>query len=88
MSVFLSLRAPAHRREQDPSVRPDGPGRRAQSGASLADIAADSGFADQSHMSRVVRRLTGLTPLRFARGARSTIGAAFQRATGGGTVYL
>jgi len=62
--------------------------RKAQSGASLADIAADVGFSDQSHMSRVVRRLTGQTPLRFARGARSPIGAAFRRATGGGTVYF
>jgi AraC-like DNA-binding protein len=62
--------------------------RKARSGASLADIAADVGFADQSHMSRVVRRLTGLTPRCFARGARSPIGTAFQQAIGGGTVYL
>lgn len=62
--------------------------RKAQSGASLADIAADVGFADQAHMSRVVRQLTGLTPLRFTRSARTPMAAAFRRATGGGTVYL
>lgn len=31
----------------------------------LADIAADAGFADQSHMGREVRRVTGLSPARF-----------------------
>jgi AraC-like DNA-binding protein len=62
--------------------------RKAQIGASLADIAADVGFADQAHMSRVVRQLTGLTPQRFTRAARTPIAAAFQRATGGATVYL
>ncbi|MBL0727275.1 helix-turn-helix domain-containing protein [Piscinibacter sp. HJYY11] len=41
--------------------------RRAQRGAPLADIAADLGFADQAHMSRVVRQLTGLTPRNFVR---------------------
>lgn len=30
--------------------------------ASLADIAAETGFADQAHMSRDVRDLTGLSP--------------------------
>jgi AraC-like DNA-binding protein len=62
--------------------------RKAQSGASLADIAADVGFADQAHMSRVVRQLTGLTPQRFTRAGRTPIAAAFRRATGGSTVYL
>jgi AraC family transcriptional regulator len=36
-------------------------------GARLPDIAAQAGFADQSHMSRCVRKLTGLTPASFAR---------------------
>jgi len=62
--------------------------RKAQTGASLADIAADVGFADQAHMSRVVRQLTGMTPLRFTRTRQSPMAAAFRRATGGGTVYL
>ncbi|WP_439687165.1 helix-turn-helix domain-containing protein [Cupriavidus oxalaticus] len=30
--------------------------------ASIAKIASDCGFADQSHMTRVFRRLTGMTP--------------------------
>ena len=62
--------------------------RKAQVGASLADIAADVGFADQAHMSRVVRQLTGLTPQRFTRAPQSTMAIAFRRATGGRTVYL
>ncbi len=62
--------------------------RKAQSGASLADIAADVGFADQAHMSRVVRQLTGLTPRRFVHARPSPMAAAFRNATRGGTVYL
>lgn len=34
----------------------------ARSGARLADIASQCGFADQSHMNRVLRRLYGVTP--------------------------
>ena len=62
--------------------------RRGQTGASLADIAADIGFADQAHMSRVVHQLTGLTPRRFVRAAQSPMGATFRHATSGATVYL
>lgn len=62
--------------------------RRAQVGATLVDIAADVGFADQAHMSRVVRQLTGLTPRHFTRARQSPIATAFRQATGGGTVYL
>jgi AraC-like DNA-binding protein len=62
--------------------------RKAQSGASLADVAADVGFADQAHMSRAVRQTTGLTPQQFVRSRRSPIASAFRAATGGSTVYL
>ncbi len=31
----------------------------------LASLAADAGFADQSHMGREIRRITGLSPARF-----------------------
>ena len=31
----------------------------------LAEIAAAAGFADQSHMTNVFKRLTGTTPLAF-----------------------
>lgn len=62
--------------------------RKAQTGASLADIAADVGFADQAHMTRVVHQLTGLTPRHFTRPRRSTMAAAFRQITAGGTVYL
>ncbi len=36
-------------------------------GARLPDVAVQAGFADQSHMSRCIRKLTGLTPTAFAR---------------------
>jgi len=62
--------------------------RKALGAATLADIAADVGFADQAHMTRVVRQLTGLTPQRLRRAGRTPIASAFRRATGGGTVYL
>jgi AraC-like DNA-binding protein len=62
--------------------------RRAQAGAGLADIAADIGFADQAHMSRVVQQITGLTPKRFVRSGHTPMAAALRRATAGGTVYL
>ena len=62
--------------------------RRARASASLADIAADVGFADQAHMSRVVRELTGLTPRAFVRSQRTPIATSFRAATGGSTIYL
>jgi AraC-like DNA-binding protein len=69
-------------------ARVQGVARRAYAGASLADAAAEMGFADQSHMNRVVRQLTGLTPREFVRAPASPIAAAFHAATGGGKVYL
>ena len=62
--------------------------RMARSGMSLAHVAADVGFADQAHMSRVVREMTGLTPLHFVRSQRTPLATGFRHATGGGTVYL
>ncbi len=62
--------------------------RHAQTGASLADIAAHTGYADQAHMTRVVRQLTGLTPRQFVQSMRSPLASAFRAATHGGTVYL
>lgn len=59
-----------------------------QGAGSLADIAVTAGFADQSHMSRVVRQLTGLTPQRFLKSCMTPMSSAFRAATGGGTVYL
>ena len=38
--------------------------QRLNSDASLADLAAAAGFADQSHMTRIFKRLTGKTPAR------------------------
>lgn len=62
--------------------------RKGRSGASLADIATDVGFADQAHMCRVLRQLTGMTPQNFVRSRSTPMAAAFRIATGGGTVYL
>jgi AraC-like DNA-binding protein len=62
--------------------------RQARAGATLADTAANLGFADQSHMTHVVKQLTGLTPRRLVASQRTPIAAAFRAATGGGTVYL
>ena len=42
-----------------------------KSAASLAEIASAAGFSDQSHFSKVFRRLTGMTPAEY-RGALST----------------
>jgi AraC family transcriptional regulator len=39
----------------------------ARPGAPLADIAAEAGFADQSHFTRVFKQATGLTPAAFRR---------------------
>ena len=36
-------------------------------GARLADVAASAGFADQSHLTRVFKRVTGVTPAAFRR---------------------
>ena len=38
----------------------------------LAERAAAAGYASQAHMSDDVRRLTGLTPVRFLEDARVT----------------
>ena len=44
-----------------------------ESEQSLAAIAKDAGFSDQSHMSKVFRKITGTTPKYF----RDTCGIAF-----------
>jgi AraC-like DNA-binding protein len=69
-------------------ARVQGVARQAHAGASLAAAAAEMGFADQSHMNRAVRQLTGLTPREFVRSRPSPLSAAFRAATGGGKVYL
>lgn len=41
-------------------------GRLRESGGTLADLAAELGYADESHLSRDFRRVTGMTPGAFA----------------------
>jgi AraC family transcriptional regulator len=43
----------------------------ADAGRPLADVAFTTGFADQSHLTRVMRSATGLTPRRYRELARS-----------------
>ncbi len=38
-----------------------------QSGSTLAEVAADTGYADQAHFCREIRKHTGLTPKELAR---------------------
>jgi AraC-like DNA-binding protein len=40
-------------------------------GASIATVAAQTGFCDQAHLSRAFKRYTGVTPKQFSRGART-----------------
>lgn len=40
---------------------------RIRSGAALAAVAAETGFADQSHLTRTFRMATGMTPAEFRR---------------------
>jgi AraC family transcriptional regulator len=46
--------------------------QRLESAAPLREIALDAGFADQSHLTRTFRRVTGVTPAAFRRGLRSS----------------
>ncbi len=41
--------------------------------ASLSDIAAQAGFADQSHMTRIFKRITGVTPGKYRRNPRERV---------------
>ena len=68
--------------------RLQGVARDLEAGASLAQTAANQGFADQPHMNRVVRQLTGLTPRQLVTTPPSAIGRVFRAATGGRRVYL
>ncbi len=69
-------------------ARLQGVARDLSSGASLAQTAANQGFADQPHMNRVVRQLSGLTPRQLVSTPASPIGSVFRAATGGQRVYL
>jgi transcriptional regulator GlxA family with amidase domain len=69
-------------------ARLQGVARELDAGTSLAQVAANQGFADQPHMNRVVRQLTGLTPRELARAPASPVGTVFREATGGRRVYL
>lgn len=41
-------------------------------GDPIADAASDAGFADQSHLTRHLRRRTGFTPKRYLRSVQAT----------------
>jgi AraC family transcriptional regulator len=44
-----------------------------QRGKSLAAVAAEVGFCDQSHLCRHFRRIVGVTPLRFQAGSKNVL---------------
>lgn len=46
-----------------------------QPGARLADVAAAAGFADQSHLTRVFKRVTGVTPAVFRKLPATSVSA-------------
>jgi AraC-like DNA-binding protein len=69
-------------------VRVQHSARLAARGWSLAQVAAEARFADQAHMSRSVKALTGLPPQQVLRGAPHPMARAFSAATGGGLVYV
>jgi AraC family transcriptional regulator len=52
-----------------------------ETGSTLAEVALEAGFSDQSHLTRVVRRATGMTPGRL----RSALNPAFAERRGGDT---
>jgi AraC-like DNA-binding protein len=54
----------------------------------LADLASEVGFADQAHMTRAVRKLTGMTPSHFLKAANNAISRAYRHAMGGRIGYL
>ena len=42
--------------------------------ASLASIALDLGFSSQSHFTRLFSGLTGMTPAKYQKGVKRTVG--------------
>jgi len=51
-------------------LRVDAAKRAIRAGLPLCDVAADAGFADQSHLARTFRAVTGMTPSDFRRAHR------------------
>ena len=47
--------------------------RQLSTGAALADLALQAGFADQSHLTRVFKRLTGQTPHQLRAAGRAAL---------------
>ncbi|MDJ0742612.1 MAG: helix-turn-helix domain-containing protein [Xenococcaceae cyanobacterium MO_167.B27] len=40
---------------------------------SIADVAAETGFSDQSHLHRYFKRIVGVTPGQYVRGFENRI---------------
>lgn len=54
----------------------------------LAQLASEVGFADQAHMTRAVKRLTGMTPRNFLHSADNSLSQAYRHAMGGRIGYI
>ncbi|MGL4573346.1 MAG: helix-turn-helix domain-containing protein [Burkholderiaceae bacterium] len=54
----------------------------------LAQLANEVGFADQAHMTRAVRQLTGMTPRNFLRAADNALSQAYRQAMAGRIGYI
>jgi AraC-like DNA-binding protein len=55
---------------------------------SLAYLASEIGFADQAHMNRAVRQLTGMTPRQFLRAADNPLSRTYRHALHGRIGYI
>jgi AraC-like DNA-binding protein len=69
-------------------VRVQHAARLRQRNLSLAHIAAEARFADQAHMSRAMKALSGLPPRRLLHTAPHPMARAFSAALRGGIVYV
>jgi AraC-like DNA-binding protein len=61
--------------------------RLASQGLGLSAAAAEAGYADQAHLSRETRKLTGLTARQVLGAGREPVTAAFRRAVHGATLF-
>jgi AraC-like DNA-binding protein len=57
-------------------------------GESLSGIAAEAGFVDQAHMTRTVKRFTGMTPRQLLHAQPGPIASLFQNVSPGARIFV